>query len=63
MTVILKEEFKGMKILVNLGHPQKGSFNHAIANTAIAALKEANNYDVIFHNLYEEGFRPVINVE
>ncbi|GAE87985.1 NAD(P)H-dependent oxidoreductase [Acetivibrio straminisolvens] len=51
-----------MKILVILGHPHKGSFNHAIAHTAIEALK-SNGHEVVFHDLYEEGFDPVIRYE
>jgi NAD(P)H dehydrogenase (quinone) len=51
-----------MKILVILGHPHKGSFNHAIASTTVDVLK-TNGHEVIFHNLYEEGFDPVINYE
>jgi putative NADPH-quinone reductase len=51
-----------MKILLILGHPKKGSFNHAIARAAVEAL-ESNNHEVIFHDLYEEGFNPVINHE
>ncbi len=48
-----------MKILVILGHPKKGSFNHAIAGTIIHALKN-NGHDVVYHDLYEEGFDPVL---
>lgn len=29
-----------MKIVVILGHPTKGSFNHAIAETAVFKLRE-----------------------
>ena len=47
-----------MQILVILGHPQKGSFNHAIAETVVSRLK-ANGHDVVFHDHYEEGFDPV----
>lgn len=48
-----------MKILVILGHPDKNSFNHAIAHAAIATLKK-NGYDVLFHDLYEEKFDPLL---
>lgn len=51
-----------MNILVVLGHPHKGSFNHAIAHTAIDVL-ENNGHSVVFHDLYEEGFDPVIGYE
>lgn len=45
-----------------LGHPKKGSFNHAIAQTTINTLKELN-HEVFFHDLYEEKFNPVLNPE
>jgi NAD(P)H dehydrogenase (quinone) len=48
-----------MKVLVVLGHPRKGSFNHAIADRCISALKESG-HRVFFHDLYEERFDPLI---
>ncbi|MBN1437130.1 MAG: NAD(P)H-dependent oxidoreductase [Sedimentisphaerales bacterium] len=51
-----------MNILVLLAHPQKGSFNHAIANTAVQSLKEAKA-QVCFHDLYAEGFDPILPAE
>lgn len=48
-----------MKILVILGHPRKGSFNHAIAETAVARLQE-NGHEVIYHDLHAEKFDPII---
>jgi NAD(P)H dehydrogenase (quinone) len=48
-----------MKVLVVLGHPSAESFNHAIAAAAVKAL-EANGHDVMFHDLYAEGFDPVL---
>ena len=48
-----------MKILVLLGHPQPGSFNHSLAETAVATL-EQGGHDVIFHDLHAEGFDPVM---
>ena len=48
-----------MKILVILGHPQRGSFNHAIADTAVAAL-ENDGHEVIYHDLQAEGFDPIL---
>ncbi|AKB80399.1 azoreductase [Methanosarcina horonobensis HB-1 = JCM 15518] len=47
-----------MKISVILGHPDKDSFNHAIANTVVETLLN-NRHDVIFHDLYKENFDPV----
>ncbi|MCC4766868.1 flavodoxin family protein [Methanosarcina sp. DH1] len=48
-----------MNILVILGHPNKGSFNHAIANTVIETLSN-NGHEVFFHDLYEEKFDPIL---
>lgn len=48
-----------MKVLVVLGHPQKGSFNHAIADTAVKALR-SNGHEVMFHDLYKEKFDPIL---
>lgn len=49
-----------MKILVILGHPHTGSFNHAIAQTVVQTL-ESLEHQVIFHDLYREGFDPILN--
>jgi putative NADPH-quinone reductase len=48
-----------MKISVILAHPNKKSFGHAIAETALAALKE-NGHGVNFHDLYKERFDPLL---
>jgi len=48
-----------MKILVLLGHPQPGSFNHSLAETVVATL-ERGGHDVVFHDLHAEGFDPVM---
>ena len=50
-----------MKISVILAHPDKRSFNHAIAATVVETLNR-NGHQVIFHDLYEEGFDPVLPV-
>lgn len=49
-----------MNILVILGHPSKGSFNHAIANSVIETLSN-NGHEVFFHDLYEENFDPILS--
>jgi putative NADPH-quinone reductase len=46
-------------VLVVLAHPNEESFNRAIADTAIAKLRE-NGHEVIFHDLYAEGFDPML---
>jgi putative NADPH-quinone reductase len=51
-----------MKISVILAHPDKGSFNHAIAAITITALNK-NGHEVCFHDLYEEKFDPVLATE
>jgi len=48
-----------MNILVVLGHPKRGSFSHAIAETVVATLR-AQKHEVAFHDLYEEKFDPVL---
>ncbi len=48
-----------MKLLVIIGHQRKGSFCHAIAATAVEQL-EACGHQVIYHDLYEEQFDPVL---
>ena len=51
-----------MKIPVILAHPDKKSFNHAIAATAVETLKQ-NGHEVFFHDLYEEEFDPLLRAE
>jgi putative NADPH-quinone reductase len=48
-----------MRILVILGHPDKNSFNHAIAYTVVNKLKN-NNHEFFFHDLQKENFNPVM---
>jgi NAD(P)H dehydrogenase (quinone) len=48
-----------MQVSLILAHPSTDSFNHAIAKTAIAEL-ERNGHGVVFHDLYAEGFDPVL---
>jgi len=51
-----------MNIYVLIGHQKKGSFCHAIAETAIEELK-AGGHEVVFHDLYEENFDPILTHE
>jgi NAD(P)H dehydrogenase (quinone) len=51
-----------LKVSVILGHPNKGSFNHAIAAAAVETL-EQNGYEVFFHDLYDEKFDPLLSIE
>jgi len=48
-----------MKVLVIIGHQRKGSFCHAIAQTAVGQLKAAG-HEVLYHDLYEEQFDPIL---
>jgi len=48
-----------MRISVILAHPNRDSFNHAIAAAAIVSLCK-NGHEVWFHDLYNEGFEPVL---
>jgi putative NADPH-quinone reductase len=51
-----------MKISVILAHPDKGSFNHAIADAVIDQLKQSC-HDIFFHDLYAEKFDPILPKE
>ena len=48
-----------MRVSVILGHPQAGSLNHAIAETAVQTLLH-DGHTVAYHDLYEEGFDPIL---
>ncbi len=48
-----------MSILLIVAHPNPDSFNHAIARVVKETLV-INGYPVIFHDLYQEDFSPVI---
>jgi NAD(P)H dehydrogenase (quinone) len=48
-----------MKISVILAHPQEGSFNHAIAQAAADRLT-TSGHAVVMHDLYKEGFDPLL---
>ncbi|HQI02453.1 MAG TPA: NAD(P)H-dependent oxidoreductase [Deltaproteobacteria bacterium] len=48
-----------MIVSVILAHPDPSSFNHAIANAAVEELYRNGHY-VYFHDLYGEGFDPVL---
>jgi putative NADPH-quinone reductase len=48
-----------MNILLVLAHPEAASFNHALAQAARDALR-ALGHDVAYHDLYAEGFDPVL---
>ena len=51
-----------MKISVILAHPNKNSFNHAIAEAVIGQLKQ-NGHEILFHDLYAEKFDPILSTE
>ncbi|MGC1374828.1 MAG: NAD(P)H-dependent oxidoreductase [Anaerolineales bacterium] len=48
-----------MQISVILAHPETGSFNHAIAQAAVAKLMQMG-HQVAFHDLYAEKFDPIL---
>jgi len=48
-----------MDISIILSHPDKNSFNHALAVKVQDVLTRAG-HDVTFHDLYYEGFDPVL---
>ena len=51
-----------MRVSIILGHPYRNSFNAAIAHIAVNKL-QANGHAVYYHDLYEEGFNPIISAE
>lgn len=51
-----------MNLLVVLGHPDAGSFNAAIARAVKEELEELG-HQVVFHDLYREGFDPLLPAE
>lgn len=48
-----------MKVLVIVAHPNRASFNHAIARTCSTALAD-NGHEAVIHDLYEEHFDPLL---
>ena len=51
-----------MNILIILAHPDKNSFNHAIAEACKKKIRE-NGHTLIFHDLYSEDFAPILYKE
>ncbi len=51
-----------MKHLVVYAHPYAESFNHAILETAVKALRQ-NGHEVVVRDLYALGFQPVLTPE
>lgn len=51
-----------MNISVLLAHPKKGSFNHAIARTAVETLTQ-QGHKVFFHDLCAEEFPALLPYE
>ncbi len=51
-----------MKVLAIIGHQQRGSFCHAVFAAAIDELR-ASGHQVTDHDLYAEGFDPVLPPE
>ena len=48
-----------MKVLVIVAHPNRASFNHAIAQTCSRTLTD-NGHEVMAHDLYQEAFDPIL---
>jgi NAD(P)H dehydrogenase (quinone) len=48
-----------LNVSVILAHPVPGSFNHAVAETAVARLLRKGHI-VRFHDLYQEEFDPLL---
>jgi len=48
-----------MQVSVILAHPNRDSFNHAIAETVVQTLQD-DGHEVRYHDLYAEGFDPLL---
>jgi len=48
-----------VKVTVILAHPDRKSFNYAIAEAAVKVLNK-NGHKVAFHDLYREKFPPIL---
>ncbi len=48
-----------MKILSILGHQRPGSFCHALSAAAAEELRAAG-HEILFHDLYQEAFDPIL---
>jgi putative NADPH-quinone reductase len=48
-----------MRVSIILAHPDPRSFNHAIAQAALAKLVQ-HKHQVILHDLYAEKFDPIL---
>ncbi len=48
-----------MRVLLILAHPNRTSFNHAIADTCARTLRD-NGHEVISHDLHAECFNPLL---
>src|SRR4051812_20099849 len=48
-----------MRLSIILGHPRSGSFCHAIAATAGAAMTDLG-HETVLHDLYAEAFDPIV---
>ena len=58
----ISKESPTLNISLILAHPDPKSFNHAIAHTAKQCLV-AHGHTVRFHDLYAEGFDPLLPAE
>jgi NAD(P)H dehydrogenase (quinone) len=56
----MTNEDRSVKALIVICHPAAGSFNHALAE-AIREAWMAAGCDVVFHDLYAEGFDPLLS--
>ncbi|MFF8775386.1 NAD(P)H-dependent oxidoreductase [Kitasatospora sp. NPDC015120] len=51
-----------MRVGVYLAHPRPGSFNHALFEAVVDELR-AQGAEVLPHDLYAEGFSPLLTAE
>lgn len=48
------------RVGVYLAHPRPGSFNHALFEAVVAELSGRQGCEVVAHDLYAEGFEPLL---
>ena len=58
----MKKETRDSRALVIVCHPDRKSFNHALANASVTGL-QARGFSVNLRDLYAENFDPVISRE
>jgi NAD(P)H dehydrogenase (quinone) len=56
---VVEAPTRALRVLLIVAHPNRASFNHAIAARCARELKN-NGHEIIAHDLYEEHFDPIL---